>query len=66
MGRKRLDKYILYMIPFVESTKTKPVRGQDSSGRKWVFLDADHMAVFNLYKFIKVHTYDFSTFLSLR
>lgn len=33
IGQKMLNKnkYILCMIPFIKSIKTKPVRGQDSS-----------------------------------
>lgn len=63
------------MIPFVKCIKTKPVRGQDTSrgfvagervgvsGWRWVIQDANNMVtMFNLYKFIKLHTDDFKHF----
>lgn len=63
------------MIPFIKSIKTKPVRGQYTdrgfgaggrmgvSGWRWVIQDASNMvAMFNLYKFIKLHTDDFKHF----
>lgn len=72
IGQKKLNKneYILYIIPFIKSIKTNPVRGQDSSrgfegigGWRWVLLGAGFMAKFNLYKFIKLRTYNFIAFL---
>lgn len=60
------------MIPFIKSPKTKPVGGQKSnegfgggagvSGYRQLLLGG-YMAMFNLYKLLKLHTYDLSTFL---